>query len=570
MVNSTVSVMAGVQAMSLVSWWKPLIVLALLGAWAWVVSSIYDKDAARFYFKRKEWNLAHIGFGLAGLAAALLTPMFWIGLPIMAVVLFTDLAIYFMLRNKDDRVPPEARWSLSLSSMMAGSKEEKDRKKRAATVSLTFKGPKGVIEPPEQESPEYAIRAAAESMLIAALDARGSRIDLGPAGEGRYGYTTMIDGVRTPGEAMRTPEGVAVIDFFKRAVGMDTEDRRRKQVADLTMERLNVKFKLRLTAMGAAAGPTLTVLFNPDQQTARKIEDLGMLPVQIEEMKKLADEGLGVVLVGAAPHQGRTSALYATVRLHDAYTSNVQTLEIDPQGSIDGVRHNVFDPKVDGAEFATTARSLLRRDPDVLAIAELPDPVTAQEAARADSNRTRIYLSFRADNALQAVQIYLKAVGDASKAAKGLHGAIASKLVRKLCPNCKQAYQPPADLLKKLGLPADKPVQMFRKGGQVLIKNKPEVCPMCGGGGYFGQEGCYEVFPFGPEDRAAIEKGDFATLKASLRKRRLPSIQDVAMRKAIEGVTSLEEVVRITSASSGGAPASKAKPAAQAAKPANG
>lgn len=566
MVNPTVTAMAGAQAVSLVSWWIPLIALVLFGAWAWVVSTIFDKDAARYYFKRKEWNLAHLGFGLAGLAAAFLVPMPFVGLPVMAAILFADLAIYFSLRNKDDRVPPDERWSLSLSEMLASGKADKASKKRAATVSLTFKGPKGPIEPPELESPEYAIRAAAEGILIAALDARGSRIDLGPAGEGRYGYSTTVDGVRIPGEPMRTPEGVAVIDFFKRAVGMDVEDRRRKQVADLTMERLNVKFKLRLTAMGAAAGPTLTVVFNPEQQAARKIDELGMLPAQVEEMKKLAEEGEGVVLVAAAPHQGRTSALYAAVRLHDAYTSNVQTLEVDPQGSIDGVRHNVFDPKIDGAEFATTARSLLRRDPDVLAIAELPDPVTAQEAARADTNRTRIYLSLRAENAMQAVQIYVKAVGDATKAAKGLHGAIASKLVRKLCPNCKQAYQPPADMLKKLGLPSDKPVQMFRKGGQVLIKNKPEVCPMCGGGGYFGQEGCFEVFPFTSEDRAAIEKGDLASLKASLRKRRLPSIQDVAIRKAVEGVTSLEEVVRITSAPAGAQPA-KPKPAP---KPANG
>ncbi len=560
MVNHNLPVLAGAEALVLVSWWKPLILLVVLCGWAWVVSTIYDKDAQRFYFKRKEWNLAHMGFGLAGLACGLLIPVFWIGLPAMAAVLFADLAVYFMLRNKDDRVPPEARWSLSLSTMMESGKEEKDRKKRAATVSLTFKGHKGVVEAPDQESPEYAIRAAAEGVLIAALEARGSRVDLGPAGEGRYGFAYMVDGVRVAGEPMRTPEGVAIIDFFKRISGMDLEDRRRKQVADITMERLNVKFKLRLTTMGAAAGPTLTILFNPDQQVARKIDELGMLPSQVEEMKKLAQEGEGVVLIAAMPHQGRTSTLYATVRLHDAYTSNVQTLEVDPQGSIDGVRHNVFDAKVDGAEFATTARSLLRRDPDVLAIAELPDPATAQEVTRVDSARTRVYLSFRAENALQAVQLYVKAAGDAAKAAKGLRGAVASKLLRKLCPNCKQAYQPPPDLLKKLGLPSDKPLQMYRKGGQVLIKNKPEVCPMCGGGGYFGQEGCYEVFTFSSDDRAAIEKADFATLKASLRKRRLPSIQEAAMRKAIDGVTSLEEVVRITS--------SPSAPAQQARKPA--
>ncbi|MBL0922021.1 MAG: hypothetical protein IBJ10_07815 [Phycisphaerales bacterium] len=176
----------------------------------------------------------------------------------------------------------------------------------------------------------------------------------------------------------------------------------------------------------------------------------------------------------------------------------------------------------------------------------MPDANTGVEVARVDSSRTRVYLGLRADSAIAAIQTYVKAVNDPAVAAKGLHGVVAQKLLRRLCPNCRAAYQPSPDMLKKMGLPADKVSQLFRKGGQVLIKNKPETCPMCGGGGYLQQEGVFEVHALGQEERDLIAKGDYASLKAALKKKRLPGIQESALKKAVEGVTSVEEVIRIT------------------------
>ncbi len=124
-------------------------------------------------------------------------------------------------------------------------------------------------------------------------------------------------------------------------------------------------------------------------------------------------------------------------------------------------------------------------------------------------------------------------------------------------------------MVKKLGLPPDKIKQLFKKGGQVLIKNKPEVCPVCSGGGYVGLVGVFEIFPLGEAEREFIKKSDWNGLKVEFRKRGLPTVQQTALRKAIDGITSVEEVVRITSEGGGAAPAA-AKPGggAPAAKPA--
>src|SRR5690606_28861297 len=137
-------------------------------------------------------------------------------------------------------------------------------------------------------------------------------------------------------------------------------------------------------------------------------------------------------------------------------------------------------------------------------------------------------------------------VGDPKKAARTLHGVIAQKLVRKLCTNCRVPYQPTPEMLKKLGLPEGKVKQLFKKSGQVMIKNKPEICPVCRGTGYFGQEGVFEVFSIGPEEQEAIAAGNLQAVAASLRRRGLPTIQQVAIRKAVDGTTSVEEVLRIT------------------------
>jgi len=239
--------------------------------------------------------------------------------------------------------------------------------------------------------------------------------------------------------------------------------------------------------------------------------------------------------------------MYSLLRLHDAYTSNIQTIEYEIEDPMEGVKQIKFDPTAENAEFATQVRSVLRRDPDVVGVCDLPDASTAKNIADADLERSRVYLSLPGDNALAAVQLYTKAVSDAKHAAQGLRGVVAQKLLRVLCQNCKVAYQPSKDMLKKLGLPADKIKQLNKKGGQVLIRNKPEVCPVCNGVGYQGQTGCFGVFPIGDEEKKMIAAENWSGLRTAMRKRSLPSVQQAALRKAVEGLTSIEEVSRISS-----------------------
>ena len=531
----------------LVSPWKAVLLMLPFLGWAWIVSTVYDKDAKRFYLGQKTWNIVHMVFALLALAVAFLVPIFWIGLPAATAVLAIDLAVYYIKRNADDRVPAPAKWNLSdiLSPKKKGAGDDKKLAKRMQGVTLKIIGPAGAIPAPEKETPEFEVRAAAEDLVVQPLDNRGSRFEIVQASSDAFAYSYVVDGVRTKPEPIPAQKAIAMIDFWKAAAGMDVQDRRKKQTKEITVEHVGVPRKLKLITLGGSSGLRLTGVIDATKQVARKPEELGLLDVQQQAFDALVGEHKGVVLLAAPSGQGRTSTMYAFVKAHDAYTLNVQTLELELEATVEGVRQNIFDPTVDGAEFSTTARSILRRDPEVFACAEA-DANTCKEIAKADHPRTRCYLSLKANGALQAAQMYLKAVGDTQQAGESLYGAVAQRLVRRLCPNCKAPFQPSPDVLKKLGLPTSVK-QLHRKGGQVLVKDKPEICPMCQGGGYVGQEAVFEIFPIDAEMRSMLAKGDFASFKAALRSKRYPTMQEAAMRKVVDGVTSIDEVVRVLS-----------------------
>lgn len=558
----------GTLAMSgyfLVGWWLAILVLPPIVGWAWMVSRVFDKHAMRFFLGREKWNLVHLLMGCAALAVMVLMPLpglagFAAGYAGMIFLLAADIIIFVVVTNRDDeRVPEGSKLRLDFSKM-AEAKRNKAAAKHAATVALQIVGAnKQTIRAPEKESSDYEIRIAAEQMFISGSRLDAFQMDIAP-GSDAYQISYLVDGVRQAGEKMLPQMALKVIDFWKSAGGLDIEDRRRRLSGSASIRTDAETVPIRITSMGSKGGQRLTLTVNPSKAVRLKAEGLGLLDQQYETVRTLASEEEGLVLLAAPAHSGRSTTLYAMLKLHDAYTSNIQTVEIEPQDALEGIRQIEFDPYKEGAEYSVTVRSVLRRDPDVVGIAELPDEATAREIVMADMERMRIYVSLNAEDALMATQLFVKAVGDAGKAAGVLRGVIAQRLARSLCENCRVPYAPPADMLTKLGLPADKVKQLFKKGGQVLIRNKPEICPVCQGIGYKGQTGLFEVFRIGAKEREMIVAGNWSGLRAEFRKQQLPDIQQAALRKAVMGVTSIEEISRVCAPKKKSSPSRSSNP----------
>lgn len=544
------------QAMVLASWWKALILFLPFVPWAWLVATVYDKHALRFHLGNTGWNLIHLSAGLGALVLGFGIPAlaglggfvgFLVSLAIILVVLGADVVAYPMVANKDERVPEAHQVRLNLDSLKA-ARAKREEAREAGTVELQIRKPdKSRLGPPLKDTPEYAVRLKAEEVVIKGLDLRASQIDLLPAKDGVYATRYLVDGVVQAGETLPAQQAMAIIDLWKAGAGLEVEDRRRRQTGPVHITRDDNSTSCKVVTIGGQGGQRMSMMIEPAAAVRRTADKLGLLDQQMESLREIVQTPGGVVLLSAPADGGRTTMMYAMVKMHDAYTSNVQTLELEAEDALEGVRQNVFDPYAEGQEFSKHLRSILRRDPDVVGVAEVPDSDTALEMTRADLERTRVYASLRAGDALQAISAWARAVGDVEVAGDVLRGVVAGRLVRKLCENCKVAYQPTPEMLRKLGLPAEKVQQLFKKGGQVLIKNKPDVCPVCHGIGYAGQTGVFEVYPLGVDERTLIKQGNVQALRAALRSRRLPTIQQAALRKAVEGATSVEEVLRVTS-----------------------
>jgi type II secretory ATPase GspE/PulE/Tfp pilus assembly ATPase PilB-like protein len=541
------------EGLFFLSIWKPVILLIPFVAWGWLVSSVFDKHCARFFLPRNPWNIFHLCMGLIAFLVGIALPIeghagFFISFGVVLVILAADITVFVVSVNKDDRVPEAGRLGLDFSKYKE-AREAKAVAKKAGKVELIVKAPdKSVLPVPIADSPEFAARIASESAYIQGLDDRATQIELLPSGkDASYVLRSFVDGQPLNHRSMPPQEAMQIMSFWKGAAKLDLAETRKQQTADINVERGADRRKLRITTIGTQAGPKISLLIDPEAQVRRKFDQLGLLESQAADFKELTSSLKGVVLLAALPDAGRTTLLYATVKLHDAYTQNVQTLEIETQDILEGAKQNKFDPQAEGAEYSTTLRSILRRDPQVVGVAEMPDANTAKEIVKADQDRVRVYASFAADSAISAVVKWVKLVGDQEQAANVLQGVVAMRLVRKACTNCRVPYQPPADMLKKLNLPADKVQQLVKKGGQVLIKNKPEVCPVCQGTGYLGQEGVFEVFLFDDACRAAVRSGDLNALRAELRKKQSPTIAQAAMQKLVTLTTTVDEVIRITS-----------------------
>ncbi len=566
---------SGVLAMlgaglTLVSWYKPVVVVLTLTVWAWVVSTIYDKDTARWYLPREMWNWAHFLAGVVGVVVVVALPMtFWVTWPVMVGVLAADLIGYAVYHNTSSKVPANGKWTINIKEMQARM-ESRKKQKSTKGITLTIKGPDGAMKAPEKEAPEFEIRVWVEELLEGLVEARGTQMDIQPIGENRYGISFMVDGVRKAAEKAHSNKAVAIIDYLKQAAGLDTEDRRRRLVGEIEFgQHGSPLHDARVTSAGSSKGMLLSVLLDPVGQVARSLEELGMHENQLKVMIGLVGEAKGAVLLAGLAHGGRTQTLYAIMKKHDAYTSNVQTIETDLQGVIEGVRQNRWESGGE-AEYSTTVRSILRRDPDVVGIADMLDEATAKEVSRADHDRTRTYLGIKIGGALQAIQLYARAVGDQKLAAESLHGVVSQKLVRKLCSNCRTPFKPTPEQLKKLGLPKDTK-QLFRKSGQVLVKEKPQTCQVCQGAGFFGQLGVFEVHEIDEKQRKLIAQNDLTGLRATFRQKKQQSFQHAALQHVVLGNTSVEEVVRVSQPSGGAKKASPgaAKPA-EAAAPSKG
>lgn len=524
---------------------KPFLLFLPFLAWAWLVSAKLDKDARYFHLNPQRWNGMHMAAGAAAFLAMLLVPVFWVGWPLGMAILVAPILVYWRVRNSN--VPESQRFYLT-SETLAARMEARRRAKAAHVAMLQFYDAEGKLrDVPLKEDPRYPVHILGEDIIGPALDARASMVEM-RVEQGGCAVAQLVDGIRYKREPTSAEMALKVVDYLKDLAGLDVEDRRRRQTGAFRLTGPTGVTEIVATTAGSSAGLVLRLEFDRAKRLDRPFDSLGLLPAQLQSLAALAEvhDRHGIVLVAAPPGQGLTTTLYSLLARHDPYTANIKALEREVQLEIDGVDHVQWDPTNPDVDYATNLQSILRRDPDVVMVSYIKDADTARVVVDPGMQGPLLYVPQRCGSIAEQIREWVKQVGDIKKATRALRAVINQRLLRTLCPNCRQAYQPTPEQLKKLNLPASKVSQLFRAGGQVQLKGKVESCPICGGSGYLGQTGIFEVLAVDEEARRLLSKGDLKAVLAHARRNKMIYLQEAALAKVASGETTIEEVVRVT------------------------
>ena len=530
----------------LVSFYKPLLLFATFVPWAWLVSSRLEKDARALKLKYQEFNILYMVCAMAALGAWLAVPIFWIGWPLGTLVLGAPVYAYVQVRNR--AVPEKSRFLLSklLAGRLASAKPV-----RSGRTSLRFVDTAGNEHAsPRKDDPRQAIHRELEDVIMPALEARAAQLDffVGPRGSA---LTQTIDGMRYKRDAPPADSALPIIDYLKAIAGLNVEDRRRRQTTGMRLYGPMGETELTVVTAGSSNGMEVRLIFNRTKQVLKPIDGLGLLPSQLEAIQNVVPEHeqQGVVLFGAPAGHGLTTTGYSLIGRHDAYTANVKTLEREVMARREGVDQVQFDPSNPDIDFATALQSIIRRDPDVVLVSELTEAPTARTAAEPGPQGPLIYVPQRLGTVNDQIRHWAKLVGDLKTAVKTLRIVMNQRLVRQVCPNCRQHFEPSAEQLRKMNLPPGKVRQLYQASGKVQMKNKIEPCPVCGGTGFFSQIGVFQVMVITDAVRRLLLGGDLKGALAEARRDKMMFLQEAAVRKVVDGETTIEEVARVTAPS---------------------
>ena len=526
--------------------------IILLAAFAAVIFYILNwvfLDVRLVGTNRSFWSAVVLAGGLAGLAAAVLTPLFYIGLPLGAIVFGGAAVVYAMHRNglvtANLTVLSAAHARRILARLKGQRPTDEVGPVTGAGRDIIFMGLDDLpIRPEARTQIEGQASQEVERVLHEAIARRASLLGLvmrGPKAQVRL----AIDGEVTDGGEIEPPVSGHVMAAMKRLAGLNVEEARKPQEGRLRAVVGGLTFELRVKASGSVRGEQVAVRVLDLATGQRRLEDLGLAAAQVEALARALKQQPGLVVVSGPKDSGLTTTLHTCLRSLDRYMYNCVIFEPHVDLEVENVQHLALNQE-DGAAAAREVQRVVRMQPDVVAC----DSLSAPEAARAlleTVGEHRALAGLRAADAGQALARLLELAGSPEPVAKALHLVANQRLVRLLCPDCKESYRPNPDFLRKANLASRKVDLLFRAPVRIEVhKGKPVICPRCRNLRYAGRTGLFELMPIDQEARDLIARGaGVADVRAAARKRGMTNLQEEGLRLVIDGATSIEEVLRV-------------------------
>jgi len=521
---------------------KIIIMLVMLTAWM-LVAPWVNRDAKRVLAVVPIWSGAILGAGGVGFVLWLVLPSYVLGLLAYLVILGATTGVYIVYRN--GRCKEEAKITLSnlVPSFVGGARKEKPIE-LVSQVKVYDCAAKIVLPPADDASQEQRLAYnETQALLFDVLFHRASEADLTPSGR-KVRVRFVIDGVVTEQEPFDLQTGERIIQYLKPPAGMDVEERRRPQQGTVAIEALGKHTDTMLTTTGTNDGQRMQVRV-AGEVVNTDLAELGLNPDTLEQISAANASQTGLIIVTGRPKSGVTSTLYSLLRRQDGFMKQLMTIEAKPVVDLENITQNAYPSN---ADLPKTLAAAARRDPDVIMVDQCPDQTTADLIQRISQVKL-VLLGMQAKDSFVGLAKWVKLCGDAAKAVAPLLGISCQLLLRKLCLECRHPYKPDPQMLAKANISGENIDVFYRKArkGRHDAKGKPMFCNACQESGFIGRTGVFEFLAMTDDIRKLVVGGaDVRNIKAACRKNGMLNLQEQALRKVIAGVTSINEVIRVT------------------------
>ncbi len=389
----------------------------------------------------------------------------------------------------------------------------------------------------EVNGSDQHITAAVDHMFNYAFEQRASDIHIEP--KRSHGHVRLrIDGVlHTVYKLPKVVHG-AVVSRIKSLGRLDIAEKRRPQDGRIKVDHEGKEAEIRVSTVPVAFGEKVVLRILDPDILFQDIESIGFSERDLAVYKSFMHAPHGIVLVTGPTGSGKSTTLYSTLKAIATPEKNIITVE-DPVEMVHEEFNQISVQTAVDVTFSTILRNILRQDPDILMIGEIRDHETAAHAVQAALTGHLVFSTLHTNDAVTSISRLLDLGVQPFLIGSTLLGAMAQRLVRRICPHCAESYTIPAEEVKGLGLP------VTETGTLTLRRGKG--CQQCRGTGYLGRCGIFEVLPLSDRLRKmAIGSVSEAELREVARQEGMTTLREDAWRKVKEGTTTWQEVLRVT------------------------
>ncbi|MGO8705089.1 MAG: GspE/PulE family protein [Candidatus Brocadiia bacterium] len=375
------------------------------------------------------------------------------------------------------------------------------------------------------------------SIIEGAINSRATDIHLEPQTYGlrvRYRIDGMLYDVMTLPEKLEEE----VIARVKVLSNMDVTERRHPQDGHCSIEIGEKTYDMRAATLPTVLGEKLVLRMLSADEVFLGLGELGLEPEQLRAVEAAVARPYGMILVTGPIAAGKTSTLYAALSEIDIFTRNVVTIEDPVEYRLPGINQVEIDHRVDRT-FANMLRAVLRQDANVMMVGEIRDEDTAAVAVRAAMTGHMVFSTLHANDAVGAIGALRHLGIPAYLVTSAVHTVAAQRLVRKVCPRCREPYTPDESLLRAAGLD---PQEVRR-----MIFYKAVGCKECYRTGYRGRTGIFEILSMDETIKSMVLAGSgHDEMVKAAREKGMMSLMQAGVKKVQEGAVTLEELLRVT------------------------